>query len=242
METIKQDSPTSIGFSKLSDAVSMETISISENNHDASLTTDSKSHPTEDMATVSDVEEVLEMKTVDEDIAPASLKADSIVEVSSDGPSEESIQENVQTDGSTFPDTAAAMEKVDMSIKGSSGEDSAQIEIMLASPSSEVESLMNENIGNVATSIAPDGRKSESLQGEDDSMLLNHDESLELNLHNIELGEMPAISREEQESAKSSDEREEISMTEVCLYSGAASLPHPSKVERILISSPIRDG
>lgn len=230
METIERDSPASIGFSKLSDAVSKETISISENNHDASLTTDSKSHPTEDMATVSDVEEVLEMKTVDEDIAPASLKADSIVEVSSDGPSEESIQENVQTDGSTFPDTAAAMEKVDMSIKGSSGEDSAQIEIMLASPSSEVESLMNENIGNVATSIAPDGRKSESLQGEDDSMLLNHDESLELNLHNIELGEMPAISREEQESAKSSDEREEISMTEVCLYSGAASLPHPSKV------------
>ncbi|KAI6701665.1 hypothetical protein NL676_015989 [Syzygium grande] len=64
----------------------------------------------------------------------------------------------------------------------------------------------------------------------DDSMLLNQDESLELNSHNIELGEMPGISGEEQDSAKSSDEREEISRTEFCLNSGAASLPHPSKV------------
>lgn len=38
-------------------------------------------------------------------------------------------------------------------------------------------------------------------------MLLNQDESLELNSHNIELGEMPGISGEEQDSAKSSDER-----------------------------------
>ncbi|KAF8009917.1 hypothetical protein BT93_J0787 [Corymbia citriodora subsp. variegata] len=230
METIEQEAPTSFGLSKLNDAVSMETISISENGHDALLTTDSKSHPTKDMETESDVEEVLEMKTVDEDIAPASSKADSIVEASSDSPSEESIQENVQTDGASVPDTATAIKKVDISIEGLSGEDSAQIETMFASASSEVESLMNEKVGNVATSIAPDMHKSESLEGVDDSMLLNQDESLELNLHNIELGEMPAISGDEQEFAKSSDEREEILMAELCLYSGAASLPHPSKV------------
>ncbi|XP_056163305.1 probable protein phosphatase 2C 71 isoform X1 [Syzygium oleosum] len=202
METIEQEPPASIGLSELNDAVSMETISISKNGLDASLTTDLKSHPTKDLENVSDVDEVLELKTVDEDIAPAPSKADSIVEVSSDSPSEESIQENVQTDGTSVPDAATAIEKVDMSIKSSSGEDSAQIETMLAYASSEV----------------------------DDSMLLNQDESLELNWHNIELGEMPGISGEEQDSAKSSDEREEISRTEFCLNSGAASLPHPSKV------------
>ncbi|XP_030539234.2 probable protein phosphatase 2C BIPP2C1 [Rhodamnia argentea] len=227
METIEQEPPPSIGLSEPNDVVSLETISIGKNCHDASLTTDLKSHPTKDMENVSDVEEVLELKTVDEDIAPASSKADSLVEVSSDSPSEESIQENVLTDGTR---TATALEKVDMSIKSLSAEDSAQIETMLASASSEVESLMNEKVGNVATSIAPDVNKSESLEGVYDSMLFNQDESLELNSHNIQLGETPAVSGEEQESAKSSDEREEISRTEFCLYPGAASLPHPSKV------------
>lgn len=164
METIEGEPPSSIGLSELTDAVNMETIGISENGLDASLTTDLKSHPTKDMENASHVEEILKLGTKDEDIAPASSKADSIVELPSGSPSEESIQEIVQTDGTSVPDTATAKEKVDVSIKGSRDEDSVRIETILASSSSEVESLVNEKVGNVATSIAPDVHKSESLE------------------------------------------------------------------------------
>ncbi|KAK4750027.1 hypothetical protein SAY87_027476 [Trapa incisa] len=159
---------------------------------------------------VAEDKETSSTRMEEKDISLSSSSADFDDTSSNYNPSQEQSKENNEVDLSYLPPVSVDNEpKVDALILNFINEDTEET---ASSPAfTLVESTSNDD-------------KSES-NGE----LSDPEGAVEDGGESSNINEISDISNDESESDRHNTSREEILMPEICLYSGAASLPHPSK-------------